>query len=105
MQKQYLYSVSLLINSLTGLDINVEKDLPTSWKSMFGDGFGVRTIKTNLTGKGTSIELGIMIPSANLTRATAGLVRLSKAPTNTMVPSVSFLRRLRMDSFLLWAIR
>ena len=55
--------------------MSVENDLPTSWKSKSGLGLGVSMMKTNLMGRGTSRALGMMMPSARRTRATAGLQR------------------------------
>eukprot|EP00095_Tigriopus_kingsejongensis_P007724 maker-scaffold2453_size15579-snap-gene-0.6 protein:Tk07724 transcript:maker-scaffold2453_size15579-snap-gene-0.6-mRNA-1 annotation:"fut10_danre ame: full" len=90
-----------LLDLLTGLDMRVEKERPISWKSMSGHGLGVSRMKMNLTGRGTSMALGMMIPSASLTKADTGLVILSRDPTRTMVPSVPALIFRRMFSFLL----
>ena len=81
--------------------MRVEKDRPTSWKSRLGEGFGVKRMKTNLMGRGTSRALGMMMPSANRTSAEMGLSIDSREPTRTMVPSVPSLILLRMDCLFL----
>lgn len=68
--------------------MRVEKDLPTSWQSIFGDGFGVNKTKMNLTGTGTSMRWGMMTPRDILTRPTRGFDKDSNAPTKLIVPSV-----------------
>ncbi len=59
-----------------------------------------KTNHRHLIGSGTSSALTMMIPSASLTKATIGALSDSSAPVSTMAPSVSFLRRRRMWSFL-----
>ena len=65
----------LLWMVITGFDIIVEKDLPTSWGSMLlmdKDVSGVSSKKMNLTGIGTSMVLGKTTPSANRTSTQRG---------------------------------
>ena len=61
---------------------------------------GVNKMKMNLTGKDTSMVFGIMIASANLTKATIGFSISSMAPTRTMAPSVPSSMQVMMSLFL-----
>jgi hypothetical protein len=85
---------------LTLLDIKVEKDRPTSWQSIEAVVLGVTRRKMNLTGMGTSRALGMMMPSANLTKAVKGSVIKSRAPTNVIAPSVSSGTLIMIECFL-----
>ena len=43
--------------------MRVEKALPTSWWSRLGDGFGVSSTKTNLSGKDIIVNVHVQSPT------------------------------------------
>ena len=53
--------------------MRVEKALPTSWWSRLGDGFGVSSTKTNLSGKDIIVNVHVQSPTSFLFVVCTGL--------------------------------
>ena len=94
------FNASFKLNvSFTLSAIRVDIDLPISWWSRSMSEEGVKAMKMNLTGRQTSVVLGIITAFASLTKATVGFEMSGNEPTRLMEPSVPGSRQERIPVF------